>query len=174
MTGPPGARYRHTALNRLTLGFAQTLQGASAVPCRCCPGDISRSTRVPRYLSDMSDAEWAVTQPAQPGPAGTLGKSGPARRVLPPGQGPRHPLPGQGGHPGQALTASLSPSDDEPAVDVMVTGYCAGAGCGSGNTHRKDLGGPRRRESGAVEVRERLSSLELLYQIVSAFSIYMP
>ena len=26
--------------------------------CRCCPGGIGRSTRVPRYPSDMSDAEW--------------------------------------------------------------------------------------------------------------------
>ena len=31
--------------------------------CRCCPGGIGRSTRVPRYPSDMSDAEWQVIEP---------------------------------------------------------------------------------------------------------------
>ena len=30
----------------------------------------------PRYPSDMSDAEWAVTEPALPAPAWTLGKGG--------------------------------------------------------------------------------------------------
>ena len=44
--------------------------------CRCCPGGISRSTRVPRYPSDMGDAEWAVTEPTLPAPAWTLGKGG--------------------------------------------------------------------------------------------------
>ena len=27
------------------------------VACRCCPGGVSRSSRVRRYPSDMSDAE---------------------------------------------------------------------------------------------------------------------
>ena len=31
----------------------------AAVPCRCCPGGISRSTRGRVYPSDMSDGEWA-------------------------------------------------------------------------------------------------------------------
>ena len=46
------------------------------MPCRCCPGGISRSTRVPRYPSDMSDTEWAVIEPALPAPAWMLGKGG--------------------------------------------------------------------------------------------------
>ena len=45
--------------------------------CRCCPGGISRSTRMPRYPPDMSDAEWAVTEPALPGPAWKQGRAGP-------------------------------------------------------------------------------------------------
>src|SRR5256886_13093928 len=61
-------------------GSAQP-QGTPAVPCRCCPGGISRSTRVPRYPSDMSDAEWAVTEPTLPGPAWKQGRGGrPAQR----------------------------------------------------------------------------------------------
>jgi transposase len=51
-------------------------QIAPAVTCRCCPGGISRSTRTPRYPWDMSDVEWAVTEPALPAPAWTLGKGG--------------------------------------------------------------------------------------------------
>ena len=47
-----------------------------AVGCRCCPGGISRSTRVPRYPSDMSDAEWQVIEPALPAPAWKAGKGG--------------------------------------------------------------------------------------------------
>ena len=51
------------------------------VRCRCCPGGISRSTRVPRYPSDMSDAEWAVTEPTLPEPAWKQGRGGrPAQR----------------------------------------------------------------------------------------------
>ena len=45
-----------------------------AVACRCCPGGISRSTRVPWYPSDMSDAEWAVIEPTLPGPAWKQGR----------------------------------------------------------------------------------------------------
>src|SRR5256884_9142765 len=56
-------------------GSAQP-QGTPAVPCRCCPGGISRSTRVPRYPSDMSDAEWAVTEPTLPVPAWKQGRGG--------------------------------------------------------------------------------------------------
>ena len=44
------------------------------VRCRCCPDGISRSTRTPRYPSDMSDAEWAVTEPTLPGPAWKQGR----------------------------------------------------------------------------------------------------
>ena len=36
-----------------------------AVARRCCPGGISRSTRVPWYPPDMSDAEWAVIEPGK-------------------------------------------------------------------------------------------------------------
>lgn len=38
--------------------------GSPVLACRCCPGGISRSTRMPRYPSDMSDGERAVTEPA--------------------------------------------------------------------------------------------------------------
>ncbi len=44
--------------------------------CRCCPGGISRSARVPRYPSDMSDAEWQVIEPTLPAPAWKAGKGG--------------------------------------------------------------------------------------------------
>ena len=49
--------------------------------CRCCPGGISRSTRMPRYPPDMSDAEWAVTEPALPAPAWKQGRGGRADRA---------------------------------------------------------------------------------------------
>jgi transposase len=47
-----------------------------AVACRCCPSGISRSTRVPWYPSDMSDAEWAVIEPTLPRPAWKQGQGG--------------------------------------------------------------------------------------------------
>ncbi len=47
---------------------------ASAVACRCCPGGISRSTRARRYPSDMSEAEWAICEPALPAPAWRAGR----------------------------------------------------------------------------------------------------
>ncbi|HET9969845.1 MAG TPA: transposase [Streptosporangiaceae bacterium] len=47
-----------------------------AVACRCCPGGTSRSRRVPRYPSDMSDAEWAVIEPTLPAPAWKAGRGG--------------------------------------------------------------------------------------------------
>ena len=40
------------------------------------PGGISRSTRVPRYPSDMSDAEWQVIEPTLPAPAWKAGRAG--------------------------------------------------------------------------------------------------
>ena len=46
------------------------------VRCRCCPDGISRSTRIPRYPSDMSDTEWAVTEPTLPAPAWKQGRGG--------------------------------------------------------------------------------------------------
>jgi transposase len=46
------------------------------VGCRCCPDGVSRSSRVPCYPSDMSDAEWAVTEPTLPGPAWKQGRGG--------------------------------------------------------------------------------------------------
>jgi transposase len=46
------------------------------VRCRCCPDGIGRSTRAPRYPSDMSEAEWAVTERALPGPAWKQGRGG--------------------------------------------------------------------------------------------------
>ena len=66
------------------------------------PGGIGRSTRVPWYLSDMSDAEWRVIEPALPVPAWKAGK-GPALPALPPRLRGRDPLPGQGGHPWRAM-----------------------------------------------------------------------
>jgi len=44
--------------------------------CRCCPGGSSRSRRRPRYPSDMTDAEWAVIEPALPTPAWQSGRGG--------------------------------------------------------------------------------------------------
>ncbi len=56
-------------------------EDAGPVRCRCCPGGISRSTRAPRYPSDMSEAEWAITEPALPAPAWKQGRGGrPAQR----------------------------------------------------------------------------------------------
>jgi transposase len=46
------------------------------VACRCCAGGISRSTRVPRYPSDMSEAEWALIEPTLPAPAWKQGRGG--------------------------------------------------------------------------------------------------
>jgi transposase len=51
-------------------------EAAAGVPCRCCPGGISRSTRGRRYPSDMTDAEWAVIEPLLPAPGWTLGRGG--------------------------------------------------------------------------------------------------
>ena len=47
-----------------------------AVAGRCCPGGISRGTRAPRYPSDTSDAEQAVTGPALAAPAWKQGGGG--------------------------------------------------------------------------------------------------
>jgi len=47
-----------------------------AVACRCCPGGISRTTRVRRYPSDMTEAEWAVCEPLLPAPAWLAGRGG--------------------------------------------------------------------------------------------------
>jgi transposase len=49
---------------------------AGAVACRCCPGGVSRSTRGRLYPSDMSEAEWAVCEPALPAPAWRAGRGG--------------------------------------------------------------------------------------------------
>ncbi len=46
------------------------------VACRCCRGGISRSTRVRRYPSDMTEAEWAVCEPLLPAPAWRAGRGG--------------------------------------------------------------------------------------------------
>ena len=44
------------------------------------PGRVSRSSRAPRYPSDMSDAEWAVIEPTLPEPRWLRGRGGrPAR-----------------------------------------------------------------------------------------------
>ncbi len=51
-------------------------QATAHVPCRCCPGQISRSVRGRAYPSDMSDAEWAVIEPLLPAPGWTLGRGG--------------------------------------------------------------------------------------------------
>ena len=58
-------------------------QVSGGVVCRCCPGGISRSTRGPRYPSDMSEAEWAVCEPSLPAPAWLGGHGGrPATRCM--------------------------------------------------------------------------------------------
>jgi len=46
------------------------------VPCRCCPGGVSRSTRGRRYPSDMTDAEWAVIEPLLPAPGWLASRGG--------------------------------------------------------------------------------------------------
>ena len=46
------------------------------VPCRCCPGGVSRSTRGRCYPSDMTDAEWAVIEPLLPAPGWLAGQGG--------------------------------------------------------------------------------------------------
>ncbi len=51
-------------------------QDRTGVACRCCPGQISRSTRGRRYPSDMTDAEWAVCEPVLPTPAWLAGRGG--------------------------------------------------------------------------------------------------
>jgi transposase len=51
-------------------------QPGTVVACRCCPGGISRSTRVCRYPSDMTEAEWAVCEPLLPAPAWQAGRGG--------------------------------------------------------------------------------------------------
>jgi transposase len=51
-------------------------QAPPPVPCRCCPGGVSRSTRRRCYPSDMSDREWAICEPFLPHPAWLAGKGG--------------------------------------------------------------------------------------------------
>lgn len=71
-TGPARAQgmrqAAHDAMRRAADG--------PGVACRCCPAGLSRSTRVTCYPSDMSDAEWAVTEPTLPEPAWKMGKGG--------------------------------------------------------------------------------------------------
>jgi transposase len=56
-------------------------RAGQAVSCRCCPAGVSRSMRVPFYPSDMSDAEWAITEATLPEPAWRQGRGGrPAKR----------------------------------------------------------------------------------------------
>ena len=50
--------------------------GYFASPVPVLPGGISRSARVPRYPSDMSDGEWQVIEPTLPRPAWKAGKGG--------------------------------------------------------------------------------------------------
>jgi transposase len=49
---------------------------SARVACRCCPGGISRSTRGPRYPSDMTEAEWIICEPLLPAPAWLAGRGG--------------------------------------------------------------------------------------------------
>jgi transposase len=46
------------------------------VPCRCCPGGISRSARGRCYPSDMTGAEWAVIEPLLPAPGWLASRGG--------------------------------------------------------------------------------------------------
>lgn len=51
-------------------------QPMAGVPCRCCPGGISRSIRGRCYPSDMTEAEWAVIEPLLPAPGWLAGQGG--------------------------------------------------------------------------------------------------
>jgi transposase len=55
---------------------ANSAEPAGGVACRCCPGGISRSARVPRYPSGMDEAERAITEPELPAPAWQQGRGG--------------------------------------------------------------------------------------------------
>src|SRR5256884_9754372 len=103
-------------------GSAQP-QGTPAVPCRCCPGGISRSTRAPRYPSDMSDAEWAVTEPTLPVPAWKQGRGGrPAERCRPDiVDAIRHLVKGGIQRRGAAADVSPPHTDSEPPVAYHET-----------------------------------------------------
>lgn len=57
-------------------GASSARTPATGVPCRCCPGGISRSTRRRVYPSDMTDAEWVVIEPLLPDPGWRLGRGG--------------------------------------------------------------------------------------------------
>jgi transposase len=53
-----------------------TAAARAGVVCRCCPGGISRRSRVRRYPSDMTEAEWAVCEPLLAAPAWLAGRGG--------------------------------------------------------------------------------------------------
>ena len=57
-------------------GDVQPAPPSGGVACRCCPGQISRSTRPRRYPSDVTEAEWAVCEPLLPAPAWLAGRGG--------------------------------------------------------------------------------------------------
>jgi hypothetical protein len=50
--------------------------------CRCCPGGLSRSSRIRRYPSDMTEAEWAVCEPLLPAPAWLAGARRPSGQLV--------------------------------------------------------------------------------------------
>ena len=62
------------ALYRVAPDNASSDPGAG-VACRCCPAG-SRSSRIRRYPSDMTDREWAVIEPLLPAPGWTAGQGG--------------------------------------------------------------------------------------------------
>lgn len=49
-------------LYRAPASDVQPSVAPGGVACRCCPGQISRSTRTHRYPSDMTEAEWSCVQ----------------------------------------------------------------------------------------------------------------
>jgi len=51
-------------------------QPSPGVPCRRCPGGMSRSARGRCYPSDMTGAEWAVIEPLLPAPGWLAGQGG--------------------------------------------------------------------------------------------------
>jgi hypothetical protein len=56
--------------------FTSPSQPMPRVPCRCCAGGMSRSTRRRCYPSDPTDAEWAVIEPLMPAPGRLASRGG--------------------------------------------------------------------------------------------------
>jgi transposase len=73
ITAPVPRPARVTAVDNVT---ARISFDVSSVNTKSLPGGVSRRTRVPRYPSDMSEAEWAVCEPSLSAPAWRAGRGG--------------------------------------------------------------------------------------------------